>query len=141
MREKLRELLQQLHLQGVSEALEQELERAEREAIPVAEVLYRLALEEARVRQEKSLTNRLKQAKIPWDPQYLRQVAGCHRSWRLSFAAVSTPTRCSMPEHLGIAGAASVERLFRSVGGNAQKSPESLASIAACVRLATPILR
>ena len=67
MREKLRELLQQLHLQGVSEALEQELERAEREAIPVAEVLYRLALEEARVRQEKSLTNRLKQAKIPWD--------------------------------------------------------------------------
>lgn len=67
MREKLREFLQQLHLQGMSDALEQELERAEREAIPVAEVLYRLALEEARVRQEKSLANRLKQARIPWD--------------------------------------------------------------------------
>jgi len=67
MREKLRELLQQLHLQGMSEALEKELERAEKTAAPVAEVLYRLALEEQRVRQEKSLANRLKQAKMPWD--------------------------------------------------------------------------
>jgi DNA replication protein DnaC len=67
MREKLRELLEQLRLAGMAAYLDRELERAEREAIPVAEALYRLALEEARVRQEKSLTNRLKQAKMPWD--------------------------------------------------------------------------
>ncbi len=67
MPEKLRELLEQLRLAGMAVCLDRELERAEREAIPVADVLYRLALEEARVRQEKSLTNRLKQAKMPWD--------------------------------------------------------------------------
>ena len=67
MREKLREVLQELHLQGVVEALDKECERAERKATPVAEVLYRLALEEQRVRQQKSLTNRLKQARMPWD--------------------------------------------------------------------------
>ena len=67
MHEKLRELLEQLRLAGMAACLEREFERAEHEAIPVAEVLYRLALEEAGVRQEKSLTNRLKQAKMPWD--------------------------------------------------------------------------
>jgi len=67
MREKLREILQALHLQGMIDALDTELERAEREAIPVADVLYRLALEEQRVRQQKSLANRLKQARMPWD--------------------------------------------------------------------------
>jgi DNA replication protein DnaC len=67
MRETLREILQQLHLQGMVEALDKALERAEKAASPVAEVLYRLALEEQRVRQEKSLTNRLKQARMPWD--------------------------------------------------------------------------
>ena len=67
MREKLREILQALHLQGMSEALDKELERAEKAATPGVELLYRLALEEQRVRQEKSLANRLKQAKMPWD--------------------------------------------------------------------------
>ena len=67
MREKLREILQQLHLQGMVECLDKELQRAEKEPTPIAEVLYRLALEEQRVRQEKSLVSRLKQAKMPWD--------------------------------------------------------------------------
>ena len=67
MREKLREILQELHLQGMIDCLDQELNRAEKKATPMLELLYRLALEERRVRQEKSLTNRLKQAKMPWD--------------------------------------------------------------------------
>ena len=67
MRERLRELLQQLHLHGMAEALDRELERAEKQATAPEEVLYRLALEEARIRQETRLTNRLKQARIPWD--------------------------------------------------------------------------
>ncbi len=67
MREKLREILQELHLQGMIDCLDQELNRAEKKATPMVELLYRLALEERRVRQEKSLTNRLKQAKMPWD--------------------------------------------------------------------------
>lgn len=67
MREKLRELLQELHLQGMAECLDRELERVEKQPTGPDEVLYRLALEEARIRQEKSLTNRLQQAKMPWD--------------------------------------------------------------------------
>ncbi len=56
MREKLRELLQELHLHGMAEYLDRELERVEKQPTGPDEVLYRLALEEARVRQEKSLT-------------------------------------------------------------------------------------
>ncbi len=67
MREKLRTILQELHLQGMIDCLDKELDRAEKEATPIAEVLYRLALEEQRVRQEKSLANRLKQARMSWD--------------------------------------------------------------------------
>ncbi|MEN8176730.1 MAG: ATP-binding protein, partial [Pseudomonadota bacterium] len=67
MREKLREILQELHLQGMNEGLDKALDQAEKQATPAAEILYRLALEERRVRQEKSLTNRLKQARMPWD--------------------------------------------------------------------------
>jgi DNA replication protein DnaC len=67
MREKLRALLEELHLQGMIECLDKELDRAEKEATPVVEVLYRLALEEQRVRQEKSLANRLQHARMPWD--------------------------------------------------------------------------
>jgi DNA replication protein DnaC len=67
MRETLREILEELHLAGMAECLDRELDRAEEQATPGVELLYRLALEEQRVRQEKSLTNRLKQAKMPWD--------------------------------------------------------------------------
>ena len=67
MRETLREILQELHLQGMSGALDKALDQAEKNTTPAADLLYRLALEERRVRQEKSLTNRLKQARMPWD--------------------------------------------------------------------------
>ncbi len=67
MREKLTQILQELRLQGMADSLNKELDRAEKEATPITELLYRLALEERRVRQEKSLENRLKQAKMPWD--------------------------------------------------------------------------
>ncbi len=67
MREKLRALLQELHLQGMLEALDKALEQAEKQATPALEILYHLALEEQRVRHEKSLANRLKQARMPWD--------------------------------------------------------------------------
>jgi len=67
MREKLRAILQELKLQGMSDALDKVLEQAEKAATPADEVLYCLALEERRVRQEKSLANRLSQARMPWD--------------------------------------------------------------------------
>ena len=67
MNEKLYSLLTQLRLKGFAGALDEELQRAEKEAAPVSEVLHRLLLEEQAYRQNQSLLYRLKQAKIPWD--------------------------------------------------------------------------
>src|SRR4030043_1603028 len=67
MNEKLYPLLAQLRLKGIAGALDQELQRAEKEATPVSDVLHRLLLEEQAYRQNQSLLYRLKGAKIPWD--------------------------------------------------------------------------
>ncbi|MDQ6998221.1 MAG: ATP-binding protein, partial [Mariprofundus sp.] len=67
MRKKVEALLEALRLLGMGQALDAELNRAEREGSGISETLYRLLMEESRYRSEKSMANRLKQAKIPWD--------------------------------------------------------------------------
>ena len=67
MRERLHEQLTQLRLRGIERALDGELDRAEREGSPLAEVIGRLLAEEEAHRREKSLDYRLTQAKLPWD--------------------------------------------------------------------------
>ena len=66
MRDKLQDLLAQLRFHGMAAALDAEIERAEREATPASELLYRLLCEEAASRRQRSLTYRLDQAKLPW---------------------------------------------------------------------------
>ena len=66
MRDKLRALIAQLRLHGIAAALDAEIERAEHEAIPAPELLYRLLSQEAAFRQERSLAYRLRQAHLPW---------------------------------------------------------------------------
>jgi DNA replication protein DnaC len=66
MRDKLRELLAQLRFHGMAAALDAEIERAEREAAPGTELLYRLLTEEAGSRRQRSLAYRLDQAHLPW---------------------------------------------------------------------------
>ena len=65
-RETISELLAQLRLRGMAQALEGELERAEHQPCSPAQLVYRLLLEEARYRRERSLEYRLDQAKLPW---------------------------------------------------------------------------
>jgi len=67
MRDKVEALLETLRLRGMGQALEHELNRAEQQGSPISETLYRLLMEESRYRSDKSMANRLKQAKIPWD--------------------------------------------------------------------------
>jgi DNA replication protein DnaC len=67
LKEKLRPLLAKLKLRGIEQVLDAEIERAQREASPFPEVIYRLLVEEDRYREERSLDQRLKKAKIPWD--------------------------------------------------------------------------
>ena len=62
MRDPLHELLTGLRLRGIDAALEAELDRAEREGAPPAEVLWRLLLAEEAHRREQSLAYRLTQA-------------------------------------------------------------------------------
>src|SRR5689334_22805986 len=66
MRDKLRALIAQLRLHGMAEALDAELARAEREAVPAAELLHRLLAQEAASRRERSRAYRLAQARLPW---------------------------------------------------------------------------
>ena len=65
--EKIRKLLAELRLGGMAAVLERELDRAQSKGCPAAEVIVRLLAEESAYRQEHSLANRLKHAKIPWD--------------------------------------------------------------------------
>ena len=67
MKDKLQDILAQLRLHGMATALDQELQRAEREDAPVSDFLYRLLLEEQAHRRNQSLLYRLKGAKIPSD--------------------------------------------------------------------------
>jgi len=67
MNQRLYDLLLRLRLKGIAEVLDQELQRAEKEAVPPSEVIYHLLLEEQAYRQNQSLLYRLKGAKIPWD--------------------------------------------------------------------------
>jgi DNA replication protein DnaC len=67
MNEKLHQLLKELRLKGMAKALDQELQRAEKEGVPISEVIERLLLQEQIYRQERSQNYRLRQAKIPWD--------------------------------------------------------------------------
>lgn len=66
MRDELRAVIEALRLRGMARVLDAELDRAEREATPVPEVLYRLLVEEDANRRERSLANRLKDAQLPW---------------------------------------------------------------------------
>lgn len=67
MREQLQQLLATLRFHGMAQVLERVLDQAEKEGLPVAEVLSQLLQEEWRHRQERALAYRLTQAKLPWD--------------------------------------------------------------------------
>jgi DNA replication protein DnaC len=66
MRESLKERLKSLRLLGMARGLDAELERAEHQGVAPAEILERLLDQEAAYQRERSLTNRLKGAHLPW---------------------------------------------------------------------------
>jgi DNA replication protein DnaC len=65
--ENIRTLLGRLKLRGMEQAIDAEIQRAQREGSAVHEVIYRLLAEEDRYREERSLDYRIQQAKIPWN--------------------------------------------------------------------------
>jgi DNA replication protein DnaC len=67
MNDEIHELLTRLRLKGMAGAVDEEIERAEKEGTATSEVIYRLLFEEQSYRRGQSLLYRLKGAKIPWD--------------------------------------------------------------------------
>jgi DNA replication protein DnaC len=65
-REQLRALLGELNLKGMARALDDELDRAERQAEPAIDVLHRLLSEQASFQRERRLVYRVAQAHLPW---------------------------------------------------------------------------
>lgn len=66
MRERIRSLLDQLYLRGVSEHLDKVLDNAERLGTSTSDVLVELLEAEYRYQQERRLEGRIKRAKLPW---------------------------------------------------------------------------
>ncbi len=65
-RESIHALLHELNFKGMQRVLDSELERCERDGIPAAELVQRLLGEQASYVRERSLANRLAQARLPW---------------------------------------------------------------------------
>ena len=66
MRDQIHEQLARLRLRGIDAVLDAELDRAEREGAPHAEILWRLFTEQEAHLREKRLASRLAHAKLPW---------------------------------------------------------------------------
>lgn len=67
MRDDIRKLLEQLKLNGMAACLDRILDQAEQTPLSVPETLRLLLQEECLHREDRSLANRLKHAKFPWD--------------------------------------------------------------------------
>jgi DNA replication protein DnaC len=65
-REQLRALVQELNFKGMARVLDDELDGAERNAAPLAEVLRRLLTAQALYQRERRLAYRIAQAHSPW---------------------------------------------------------------------------
>jgi DNA replication protein DnaC len=65
-REALHALLAELNFKGMAGVLDTELERAERQASPAAEVVQRLLAAQTAYQRERSLANRVARARLPW---------------------------------------------------------------------------
>ena len=65
-REAIQALLHELNLKGMARVLDTEIERAQRNGVPAMELVQRLLTEQASYQRERSLLNRVAQAKLPW---------------------------------------------------------------------------
>jgi DNA replication protein DnaC len=66
METKLLDLLHKLRLRGMAKSLVDQLAKARKDGAPIEEILYDLCRTELAWQEERSMDNRLKQAKLPW---------------------------------------------------------------------------
>ena len=66
MKKRIDELLEELKFKGMAEIVDQQIKLAEN-GTAIQQIIINLLQEELRFRQERSLVNRIKNAKMPWD--------------------------------------------------------------------------
>jgi DNA replication protein DnaC len=91
-RERLHALLHELNFKGMARVLDTELDRAERQAVPAAELVQRLLTEQASHQRERALVNRVARAHLPWqwtiDTFPFKQQPGVNKSQILALAGL-----------------------------------------------------
>jgi DNA replication protein DnaC len=91
-RERLHALLHELNFKGMECVLDAELDRAERDAVPAAEVVQRLLTEQASFQRERALVNRIARANLPWqwtiDTFPFKQQPGVNKAQILGLAGL-----------------------------------------------------
>jgi DNA replication protein DnaC len=105
-RERLHALLHELNFKGMARVLDAELDRAERDAVPAAEVVQRLLAEQASFQRERALVNRIARAHLPWqwtiDTFPFQQQPGVNKAQILALAGLDFVRRA---ENLVLIGA------------------------------------
>lgn len=66
MKQRINELLEELKFKGMAEIVDQQIKLAE-DGTSIQNIIINLLQEELRFRQERSLINRIRNAKMPWD--------------------------------------------------------------------------
>lgn len=91
-RERLHALLHELNFKGMARVLDAELDRAERDAVPAAELVQRLLAEQASFQRERALVNRIARAHLPWqwtiDTFPFQQQPGVNKAQILALAGL-----------------------------------------------------
>jgi DNA replication protein DnaC len=91
-RERLHALLHELNFKGMARVLDAELDRAERDAVPAAELVQRLLAEQASFQRERALAGRIARARLPWkwtiDTFPFKQQPGVNKAQILGLAGL-----------------------------------------------------
>ena len=91
-RERLHALMHELNFKGMERVLDTELDRAERDAAPAAELVQRLLTEQASFQRERAMANRLTKAHLPWqwtiDTFPFAQQSGVNKAQILALAGL-----------------------------------------------------
>lgn len=108
-REALHALLQELKFKGMARVLDCKLDRAEHDGISGVELVHRLLSEQATFERERSLINRVAQARLPWqwtiDTFPFERQSGVNKSQILALADLEFVRRADNLVLIGGTGA------------------------------------
>lgn len=107
-RERLHVLVHELNFKGMARVLDAELDRAERDAVPAAELVQRLLAEQASFQRERAMVNRVARAHLPWqwtiDTFPFKQQPGVNKAQIMTLAGLDFVRRAQNLILIGATG-------------------------------------